>query len=250
MYFFYNLLLYLLVPFLVVYFTIREHSTENIAFTQRLGFYRDDQLCFLAQETRIWIHAASVGEVNAIIHFVRLLRRDYPQAWIGISTMTLSGLEMARVNLAAADAHFLAPFDLYFAVRRVMKRIRPHLYITVETEIWPNHLQAAKAIGARVLMINGRISSRTADTYRALRRFFHRVLSAYDLFSMIRTEDGERIKDFGADPKKVFTNGNLKFDRLSSDLQEESRVEIANLLRLSGDEKIWVKFTAGMSLRK
>jgi 3-deoxy-D-manno-octulosonic-acid transferase len=57
---------------------------------------------------------------------------------------------------------------------------------------------------------------------------------------MIRTEDGERIKAFGADPKKVLINGNLKFDRLSSDVQEESRAEIANLLQLSGDEKIWV----------
>jgi 3-deoxy-D-manno-octulosonic-acid transferase len=240
MYFIYNILLYLLTPFLIIYFTLKEHSKENITFSQRLGFYRDDQLRLAEQELRIWIHAASVGEVNAIIHFVRLLRRDYPQTWIGISTMTLSGLEMARINLAAADAHFLAPFDLYFAVQRVMKRIRPHLYITVETEIWPNHLQAAKAVGARVLMINGRISGRTVNTYRALRRFFQRVLSSYDFFSMIRTEDGERIKAFGADPKKVLINGNLKFDRLSSDIQEESREEIANSLQLSGVEKIWV----------
>lgn len=241
MYFIYNVLLYALTPFLILFFTIKEHSKENITFAQRLGFYRRDQLSLGQQAPRIWIHAASVGEVNAIIHFVKLLRSEYPKAWIGVSTMTLSGLEMAQVNLAEADAIFLAPFDLFFTVRRVMRRIRPHLYITVETEIWPNHLQAAKAVGARILMINGRISSRTANAYKALRRFFQRVLSYYDLFSMIRTEDGERIKASGAVPEKVLVNGNLKFDRLSSDVNEEKiRAEMAKTLNLSGAEKIWV----------
>lgn len=240
MYFLYNVLLYALTPFLIIYFTLKEQSKENISFAQRFGFCHRKQYFSNKRSPRIWIHAASVGEVNAIIHFVRLLRRNYPMAWIGISTMTLAGLEMARVNLAEVDAHFLAPFDLYFAVRRVMRNIRPDLYITVEAEIWPNHLQAAQAVGAHVLMINGRISGRTINTYKALRRFFQKVLSYYDFFSMIRVEDGERIKAFGAAPEKVFINGNLKFDRLSSDVKEEYCGEIAKSLRLSGDEKLWV----------
>ncbi|HHW11589.1 MAG TPA: 3-deoxy-D-manno-octulosonic acid transferase [Firmicutes bacterium] len=240
MYLLYNVLLYFLMPFLVLYFTIKEHSKENITFSQRLGFYRPDQLRIAGQTPRIWIHAASVGEVNAIIHFVKLLRRQYPEAWIGVSTMTLSGLEMAQVNLAEADAFFLAPFDLFFTVRRVMRKIRPYLYITVETEIWPNHLQAAKAVGARILMINGRISARTVGTYKAFRSLFQKVLSNYDFFSMIREEDGERIRSFGAAPEKVLVNGNLKFDRILSDVQEEFRLEMAKKLRLSGTEKIWV----------
>ncbi|NLC53295.1 MAG: hypothetical protein GX770_04955 [Firmicutes bacterium] len=240
MYFIYNVLLYALTPFLILYFTIKERSKENIAFMQRLGFYRRDQLLLGQQTPRIWIHAASVGEVNAIIHFVELLRRQYPDAWIGISTMTLAGLEIARVNLTEADASFLAPFDLFFTVRRVMRSIHPHLYITVEAEIWPNHLQAAKAIGAGVLLINGRISLRTIDTYKTLRTFFQRVLSYYDFFSMIREEDGERIKSIGAAPEKVLVNGNLKFDRFLSDAKEELRIEIAKLLGLSGTEKMWV----------
>lgn len=240
MYLLYNVLLYLLTPFMILYFTIKERSKENITFSQRLGFYQPNQLRITAQTPRIWIHAASVGEVNAIIHFVKLLRREYPEAWIGVSTMTLAGLEIAQVNLAEADAYFLAPFDLFFTVRRVMRRIRPHLYITVEAEIWPNHLQAAKAVGARVLLINGRISSRTVNTYKALRSFFQKVLSHYDYFSMIREEDGERIRSFGAVPDKVLINGNLKFDRLSSDVKEQSRTEIRTKLRLTGTEKIWV----------
>ena len=240
MYLLYNVLLYILTPFLILYFTIKERSRENITFSQRLGFYRPDQLRQTAQNLRIWIHAASVGEVNAIIHFVKLLRREYSQAWIGVSTMTLAGLEIAQVNLAEADACFLAPFDLFFAVRRVMRQIRPHLYITVEAEIWPNHLRAAKAVGARVLLINGRISLRTVNTYKALRPFFQKVLSNYDFFSMIREEDGERIRSFGATPEKVLINGNLKFDRLSSDVKEEFRIEMAKQLGFSGTEKIWV----------
>ncbi|HBT16374.1 MAG TPA: 3-deoxy-D-manno-octulosonic acid transferase, partial [Firmicutes bacterium] len=87
--FLYNLLLYLLTPFLTIYFTIKEHSKENISFSQRLGFYPQDQLSLTKKGLRIWVHAASVGEVNAIIHFIKLLRQNYPSAWIGISTMTL-----------------------------------------------------------------------------------------------------------------------------------------------------------------
>lgn len=244
MYFLYNLLLYLLTPFLILFFSFRERSKENITFTQRLGFYGKDQLSPGKPGPRIWIHAASVGEVNAIIFFVKLLRENYPSAWIGISTMTLSGLEMAQINLPEADGYFLAPFDLFFSVRRAMRKIQPNLYITVETEIWPNHLRAAKSHGARVLMINGRISARTIDTYKKFRRFFQKVLSYYDFFSMIRTEDAERIQAFGAEPKKLSVNGNIKFDRLSGERAEhtleEYKDEIAKTLHLSGDEKILV----------
>lgn len=238
MYLIYNILLYLLAPLLILYFTIKEWSKENLIFLERLGFYAKKRLRLTTAGPRIWIHAASVGEVNTIIRFLQLLRNDYPGAWIGISTMTLSGLEMARINLPGANTHFLAPFDLFFAVRRAMKKIRPHLYITVETEIWPNHIRMAKKIGARVLMINGRISERTANTYKAFRCFFQKVLACYDLFSMIRTEDAERIKAFGADPKKVFINGNLKFDRFSSTVKEDFCAGIKNLF--CGDEKILV----------
>jgi 3-deoxy-D-manno-octulosonic-acid transferase len=231
-------------PFLIIFFSLRERSKENITLTQRLGFYQKGQ--FLSDKTgpRIWIHAASVGEVNAIIHFVRLLRQNYPQAWIGISTMTLSGLEMAQINLPEADGHFLAPFDLFFSVRRAMRKIQPNLYITVETEIWPNHLRAAKSCGACVLMINGRISARTINIYKKFRRFFQRVLFYYDYFSMIRVEDAERIQAFGAEPEKLSVNGNIKFDRLSGEPVErtlaEYKDEIGATLHLSGDEKILV----------
>lgn len=242
MYLFYNILLCLATPFVILFFLFKKRSTENITFIRhRLGFYPTACLPDPGENTRrIWLHAASVGEVNAVVTFAGLLRKTYPHAWIGISTMTLSGLTTARQRIPAADSHFLAPFDLFFSARRAVNFIRPDLLITVETEIWPNLLYYARRSGARVLMVNGRLSPRTFKTYEKYKRFFRRVLACYDAFSMIRPEDADRIAALGAPPEKIQVNGNIKVDSLYRPTEPGIREKTAKNLRLSGNEKLLV----------
>lgn len=242
MYLFYNILLCLVTPFLILFFLFKKRATENITFLRhRLGFYPAACLPVPGEKTRrIWLHAASVGEVNAVVAFVRLLRKTYPRAWIGISTMTLSGLDTARQRLPEGDSHFLFPFDLFFSARRAVNLIRPDLLITVETEIWPNLLYYARRRGARVLMVNGRLSPRTFKTYAKLKRFFRRVLACYDAFSMIRPEDADRIAALGAPREKIQINGNIKVDSLYRPTEPGIREKTAKTLRLSGKEKLLV----------
>jgi 3-deoxy-D-manno-octulosonic-acid transferase len=154
--------------------------------------------------------------------------------------MTASGLEIAKVNLPDLSAHFLVPFDLPSAASRAMKQIHPDLFITIETEIWPNLVKYAKQNGAQVLMVNGRLSIRSIGQYQKYKRFFKKVLSFYDKFCMINQVDAERIKALGADPNKVSVNGNIKFDRLAKETNPEFRTEMVEKLHLTGNEPILV----------
>jgi len=241
MYFLYNLFLTLLTPLLLLFFLKKKKATENLtASNWRLGHYPPDFLPSETQTPRIWIHAASVGEISAIIPFIRKLRETYPQAWIGVSTMTQSGLTFARENLPEADRHFLAPFDLFWTARRAVRQIRPTLLITAETEIWPNLIRYARQSGSRILMINGRISKRSVSSYQKFRGFLGKVLSNYDKLSVILPDDAERLISIGAPAERIQINGNIKYDRLIDQAKPEFREVSKGILNLTGEELLLI----------
>lgn len=239
MFFIYNTLLCTITPLLVLYFILKKRSYENItSLSWRLGRYPADFLPPPEAQLRIWLHASSVGEINAVIPYIKSLRHQYPNAWLVVSTMTGSGLQFAREHLPEVDKHFLAPFDLFFAAKRAIRRIQSSLFITAETEIWPNLLRYARRSGARILMINGRVSPRSIGFYRKIRSFLHQVLGYYDLFSVILPEDAARLIEMGADPLKIRINGNIKYDRLAQQINPVFYEESKQLLHLTGDEQI------------
>lgn len=241
MFLLYNIFLFMLTPLLLLFFLTKKRSFENItALSWRLGKYPASFLPSPSIETRIWIHAASVGEVNAIIPFVKMLREHNPLAWIALSVMTDSGLKMAQEHLPEIDQHFLAPFDLFFAARRAMRKIHPSLFITAETEIWPNLVKYAQHNGGRILMINGRISPRSIAFYKKFRGFFGRVLAYYDCLSVILQDDAERLIQMGAPSERVVVNGNIKYDRLAQQFNPDFLAESKEILNLTGTEKVLV----------
>ena len=123
---------------------------------------------------------------------------------------------MARERVAEATGTFFFPLDLPCVVRKVIRRLRPDLFIIAETELWPNFLRIVKEEGAKTLLVNGRISDRSFNRYRKTRFFWTAVLDNFDAMSMIRVQDGERIISMGANPVKVFVNGNCKFDQAAA----------------------------------
>src|SRR5688572_6670248 len=126
----------------------------------------------------------------------------------------MTGQQIARNNLQYVDDVFYFPFDLGFIVRRILKIVRPKLFIVMETEIWPNLLRACHEAGVKTMLVNGRISSRSYPRYRMARGFFKRVLVNVDRFCMQSDESARRIVDIGADPARVSVTGSLKFDSL------------------------------------
>jgi len=166
------------------------------------------------EDASVWVHAVSVGEVLAARALIPDLRRRYPHLRIFLSTTTRTGQQVAQQRVPDADGVFYFPLDLPFSVRRTLDRIRPHLFVMVETEIWPTLLRACRARGVKTALVNGRISARSYPRYRLIRPVLRRVLADVDRFCMQSEESARRVIDIGAPRDRVSVTGSLKFDAL------------------------------------
>jgi 3-deoxy-D-manno-octulosonic-acid transferase len=164
-----------------------------------------------AEDRAIWVHAVSVGEVLAVAGLVEELQRQFPRHRIFISTTTDTGQALARKRFGEASV-FYFPMDFAFAIRAYMKALRPQLVVVAETEFWPNFLRLAHASGARVAVVNARISDRSRPNYRRFRGLLRKVLVNVDLFLAQTEQDAERLRDIGGSAERVRVAGNLKFD--------------------------------------
>lgn len=164
-----------------------------------------------SSDSVIWVHAVSVGEVLAITPLVADLRSRHPGFRVVVSTVTDTGQQLARERFGEGNV-FYFPLDFAFAVRSYLHALHPAVVIVAETEFWPNFLRLAKNSGARVAVVNARISDRSLPGYRRLRALLRRVLKNVDLFLAQSPQDQERLVAIGAAPERVHVSGNLKFD--------------------------------------
>lgn len=159
----------------------------------------------------VWLHAVSVGEVIAAIPLIQALREALPGAPVYVSTSTIAGRAMADRKLTGLAAGvFHAPLDYRFAVRRVLRRLKPALLVVMETEIWPNLLREAKRSGAGVLIVNARISDKALPRYRRYAWFFRQALKYTDAVLAQDETAAARYRMLGAPVVEVA--GNLKYD--------------------------------------
>lgn len=155
-----------------------------------------------------------------------------------VSTTTLAGRATAEQKLAGiADGIFYAPIDYRFAVRRVLRALRPSLVVVLETEIWPNLYREVKRTGSGLMVVNGRISDRALPRYRKLRLFFRHVL-AWPNAILVQTEkDRTRYVESGAPADRVRVAGNLKFD---FNPRAEVANEITALMARTSPAEVWI----------
>jgi 3-deoxy-D-manno-octulosonic-acid transferase len=206
-----TLILFIVVSPYFVYQAIRYNKYIG-SLGQRLG-YLPISLNVDGEES-IWIHAVSVGEALTARALAEDLKARYPRLRLFLSTTTMAGQEVARRSLHHVDAVFYFPFDWAFIVRRTLDIVKPRVFIMMETELWPNLLQVCRKRGVKMVVINGRISSRSYPRYRLIRPFFRRVLADVDRFCMQSEESARRLVELGADPARVTVTGSLKFDAL------------------------------------
>jgi 3-deoxy-D-manno-octulosonic-acid transferase len=160
----------------------------------------------------IWIHAVSVGETLAVTGLVRKLERLYPERKIFLSHVTPAGRLAGENGLRTVAGRFYLPLDWKWAVRRTLGRIRPALLLIVETELWPNLLRATHASGARIVLVNARLSDRSFRRYQRFRSFLRRVLAEVDHVCAQSARDADRFRQLGMAPERVTVTGNMKFD--------------------------------------
>ena len=186
------------------------HGKYRAGLRQRFGAVPAALAAHRGKPT-IWVHAVSVGEVVASSAVVEGLRREFPSYRVVISTTTSTGQSLA-VKKFGAENVFYFPLDFAFAVRPYIDALRPELCVIAETEFWPNLLRLAKRGGARMAIINCRISDRSFPGYKRLRFWLPRVLANIDLFLTQTDEDRQRLLEIGATEAKTRVAGNLKFD--------------------------------------
>ncbi len=195
-------------PFFFIYSIVSGHQRQGLA--QRLGMVPGN--AGPAGSPRIWLHAASVGEVQLARALIPELEKIFPDAAFILSVMTARGMEVARRQLGNEVFCIFAPLDLPGIVGRAVERIRPDVYICLETELWPSILRRLRRNNTRLLLLNGRLSERSFRRYRRVGRFMEQVLANFSAIAVISDQDGQRYIDLGAEPDRVTVAGNAKYD--------------------------------------
>ncbi len=180
----------------------------------------------------IWLHCVSVGEANAARPLVDALLGHFPEYRLVISTTTKTGHEhSSNIFCCKADAVFYFPFDFKFSVRRALRTFRPSIVLLMETEIWPRFINEAKLSGAKIAIVNGRLSDRSAKRYALVRPLVRHALANLDLALLQDEADAKRFTSLGIAPEKAKVTGNLKFDyspaAFEGELTDEFRMRFA-----------------------
>jgi 3-deoxy-D-manno-octulosonic-acid transferase len=191
-------------------FQMVRHGKYRKGFVERLGQVPARLQLPAANQRVIWVHAVSVGEVLAVAGLVEELRRG-SRYRIVVSTTTDTGQALARNRFGEASV-FYFPMDFVFAIRPYLKALRPQIVVIAETEFWPNFIRLAHASGAKIAVVNARISDRSWPRYRRFHGLMQGLLANVDLFLAQTPEDAARLQDIGAPPDRMRVSGNLKFD--------------------------------------
>jgi 3-deoxy-D-manno-octulosonic-acid transferase len=215
----YVLLAYLLAPLIVGVMLWRGLKDRSYwqHFDERFGFGRAP----FAGES-LWVHAVSVGEVQAAAALVGALRERHPELPIVLTTVTPTGAERARARFRDGVHVRYVPYDLPGSVRRFFDRIRPRAAIILETELWPNLYHECGRRGVPLVLASARISPRSVSRYRRLAGLFRETLSHGIVIAAQSEGDAERFRSIGANPQRTHVTGNIKFDfPLPADLPDK-----------------------------
>lgn len=206
---------------------------------QRLGLHKPGQL---SQEgrPRLWLHAASVGEVQVARALIEEIKRLVPDIILIVSTVTRQGQKVARQQLGDTAYCIFAPLDLGCITSRALKAIRPDLYVCLETELWPAILRQAQARGIRLALLNGRLTERSLRRYRLVRGLIGKTLRHFAAVAAIGPTDAERFRSLGAPPERVSVTGNAKYDLAAAPPAEDLAARYRAALRLPAAAPVWV----------
>ncbi|MBW1721535.1 MAG: 3-deoxy-D-manno-octulosonic acid transferase [Deltaproteobacteria bacterium] len=224
-------------PGLWLYAKLKGRHGEGLK--ERLGLFPPGPMARIKGSPRIWMHAASLGEVKVASAIQRALFDALPDCALIISTTTEHGRNLARETFPRSTVIY-APIDVPFCVREGLSRVRPDIMVFLETEIWPAWITETHRRAVKIALVNGRISPRSLNSYLKLRPFFREVLKKIDAFSMIRQEDADRILSMGAPRERLRINGNAKYDLLTEQAEAGSEEKMRRTLGLRPSDQILV----------
>lgn len=203
----YTFVFYLLLPLIVLRLVWRGFRAPAYwrRWPERFGF-------FPKCSGRVWIHAVSMGEVQASLPLAQILLKAHHS--LLITTMTPTGSQRVRDLFGNVVEHVYLPYDLPDAVARFLKQTRPDLLILMETELWPNLLSACHKKNIPVILVNARLSLQSAQRYQWIKGLVRPMLKSISIIAAQTEKDAERFISLGADQIRV--TGNIKFDAVPS----------------------------------
>ncbi|NCT69135.1 MAG: 3-deoxy-D-manno-octulosonic acid transferase [Rhodanobacteraceae bacterium] len=205
----YTLTLYLLTPFVLYRLAARGFKYHGYfgRWRERFGFFDDPHI-----RDSIWIHAVSLGEVNAAVPLIEALMRRYRDSRFVITTVTPTGSERVQQLFGERVFHVYLPYDLTPAVKRFLDRVRPRLAVIMETEIWPNLFMTCAERGIAIVIANARLSQKSLRGYWPIQPLARRAVRCASFVAAQSSSDYERLRQLGADASRLAVVGNLKFD--------------------------------------
>ena len=213
--FIYNLIF----PFAFIFFVpgmiiklIRRPGYKK-TFMERFAVFSPEKEIYLTEyHGAIWVHAVSVGESVIATALIEKWQQSAPEKKFILSTTTTTGQELARKKVPPGVEVIYCPIDFIFFVRKVLRLIQPSMLLIFETEIWPNMIAEAKKSGAKVALVNARMSDRSSRGYYRWRCFFRPLLNTFDLIGVQTLQDKERYAAVAPDANIEVTH-NMKFDQ-------------------------------------
>jgi 3-deoxy-D-manno-octulosonic-acid transferase len=232
MYLFYTLLVYAALPFVMLRLLWRSRKAPAYRerWRERRGWVRHRPA-----PGGIWVHAVSVGEVQAIAPLIRLLLERHPDKALTVTTTTPTGSDQVRRLFAEQVCHSYMPYDLPRFLGRFLDAVRPSHLLMVETEVWPNLLQACRQRGVQTLLANARLSERSLRGYQRLDGFARQVFSSIDQVAAQTEDDARRFRVLGAG--RVEVTGSIKFD---VDIPASVTEQVEVMRRSWGGRPVWV----------
>ncbi|MDD4962351.1 MAG: lipid IV(A) 3-deoxy-D-manno-octulosonic acid transferase [Gallionella sp.] len=219
----YTLFLWLLLPYIFIRLWWRGRKQPDYLrhWGERFGFYPNR----INDKPIIWLHAVSVGETRATVSLVAQLRATYPQHQILFTHTTPTGRDTSVQLYGDAVQRVYLPYDYPFAVRRFLRHFRPQLGILMETEVWVNLIHAAQQEGVPLLLLNARMSAKSARGYARFAALTRPALQCFTAIAAQTVDDANRLTQLGA--AQVSVMGNLKFDILPP----QAMLELGKALR-------------------
>lgn len=234
----YRLLLNLAIPFglLSLFFRGFKNKQYWSRWTERFGFVPDH----VSQQGPfdLWLHAVSVGEARAAAPLVKRLLEANPKANILVTTTTPTGSAMVTMMLKNTVEHCYFPYDLAWAMNKFVASIKATTVLIMETEIWPNMIEAVHKSGSTLIYTNVRLSERSYSSYAKFPKFVQRTLDMVDHFAVQGKLDQKHLELLGVNSNKISQTGSIKFDVNIA----PSLLESAEVLRrqLGSDRLIWI----------
>lgn len=195
---------------------------------------------FTPKQEVIWIHTVSMGETRAAIPLFRLIKQAYPDAAVVISTTTETGNAEAKRSMPEADCHFFLPLDFSWAIKRLVKRIKPTRLILCESDFWYHLVNIAGQHGAKVALINGKVSERSCNRFKKFSFFTNRLFAPFEILCVQSERYRQRFLAMGIPAEKLHVTGNLKLDVPAKKMGVTASQELRARLHIAENDPVLV----------